>query len=171
MRRRAQPARSRCIASSSARYSCASFRSCAWSPVRLSAPPPRPAPRHQKRAVPPSRSLLDRSALTSPLLPSPGVRNRTQAEFRVRLLRALRCLVFTFHSHQVGDLMPHLRILYGDALRSERAVEALPRPQVRLALRSLLPVPVLRLADYPGFAQGLDRSEERRVGKEGRFGS
>src|ERR1039457_3516947 len=52
--------------------------------------------------------------------------------------------------------MPHLRILYGDALRSERAVEALPRPQVRLALRSLLPVPVLRLADYPGFAQGLD---------------
>src|ERR1039458_4736348 len=52
--------------------------------------------------------------------------------------------------------MPHLRILDGDALRLERAVGALPRPQVRLALRPLLPVPVLRLADDPGFAQGLD---------------
>src|ERR1039457_4266414 len=52
--------------------------------------------------------------------------------------------------------MPHLRIFYGDALRLERAVGALPRPQVCLALRPLLPVPVLRLADDPGFAQGLD---------------
>src|ERR1017187_2422925 len=52
--------------------------------------------------------------------------------------------------------MPHLRILHGDTLRSERAVGALPRPQVRLALCPLLPVPVLRLADDPGFAQGLE---------------
>src|SRR5450759_4668881 len=52
--------------------------------------------------------------------------------------------------------MPHLRILYGYALRFEGTVRALPRPQVRLALRPLLPVPVLRLADDPGFAQGLD---------------
>src|ERR1039457_2339837 len=52
--------------------------------------------------------------------------------------------------------MPHLRILDGDALRFERAVGALPRSQVRLALRPLLPVPVLRLADDSGLAQGLD---------------
>src|ERR1039458_10667315 len=52
--------------------------------------------------------------------------------------------------------MPHLRILDGDTLCFEWAVGALPRPQVRLALRPLLPVPVLRLADDPGFAQGLD---------------
>src|ERR1039458_1802150 len=52
--------------------------------------------------------------------------------------------------------MPHLRILDGDALRLERAVGALPRSQVRLSLRPLLPVPVLGLADDPGFAQGLD---------------
>src|ERR1035441_301170 len=52
--------------------------------------------------------------------------------------------------------MPHLRIFHGDAFRFERAVGALPRPQVRLALRPLLPVPVLGLTDDPGFAQGLD---------------
>src|ERR1019366_9769563 len=52
--------------------------------------------------------------------------------------------------------MPHLRILDGDAVRFERAVGALPRSQVRLALRPLLPVPVLRLADDSGLAQGLD---------------
>src|SRR5664279_4687592 len=52
--------------------------------------------------------------------------------------------------------MAKFRILDGDALRFERAVRALPRSQVRLALRPLLPVPVLRLADDPGFAQGLD---------------
>src|ERR1017187_7811891 len=52
--------------------------------------------------------------------------------------------------------MPHLRVLGGDALRFERAVGALPSPQVRLALRPLLPVPILRFADDPGFAQGLD---------------
>src|ERR1035441_2034857 len=52
--------------------------------------------------------------------------------------------------------MAKLRILDGDALRFEWAVCALPSPQVRLALRPLLPVPVLRLADDPGFAQGLD---------------
>src|ERR1017187_3033960 len=52
--------------------------------------------------------------------------------------------------------MAQFRILDGDALRFERAVGALPRPQVRLALRPLLPVPVLRLADDPSFAQSLD---------------
>src|ERR1019366_9144731 len=52
--------------------------------------------------------------------------------------------------------MPHLRILDGDTLRFERAVGALPCPQVRLALRPLLPVPVLCLADYSGLSQGLD---------------
>src|ERR1035437_5682048 len=52
--------------------------------------------------------------------------------------------------------MAEFRILDGDALRFERAVGALPRPQVRLALRPLLPVPVLRLADYSGLSQGLD---------------
>src|SRR5450759_2470986 len=52
--------------------------------------------------------------------------------------------------------MPHLRIFDGGTLRFEWAVGALPCPQVRLALRPLLPVPVLRLADDPGFAQGLD---------------
>src|ERR1017187_3946396 len=52
--------------------------------------------------------------------------------------------------------MAEFRILHRDALRFERAVGALPRPQVRLALRPLLPVPVLRLADDPGFAQRLD---------------
>src|SRR5450759_1307053 len=52
--------------------------------------------------------------------------------------------------------MAKFRILYGYALRFEGTVGALPRPQVRLALRPLLPVPVLRLADDPGFAQGLD---------------
>src|ERR1039458_6507307 len=52
--------------------------------------------------------------------------------------------------------MAEFRILYRNAFRFEWAVCALPRPQVRLALRPLLPVPVLRLADDPGFAQGLD---------------
>src|ERR1035441_2278764 len=52
--------------------------------------------------------------------------------------------------------MAEFRILDGDAFRFEWAVGALPRPQVRLALRPLLPVPVLRLADDLGFAQGLD---------------
>src|ERR1035437_5759466 len=52
--------------------------------------------------------------------------------------------------------MAKLRILDGYTLRFEWAVGALPRPQVRLALRPLLPVPVLRLADDPGFTQGLD---------------
>src|ERR1035437_2667003 len=52
--------------------------------------------------------------------------------------------------------MAKFRILYGDALRFEWAVGALPRTQVRLALQPFLPVPVLRLADDPGFAQGLD---------------
>src|ERR1017187_2308921 len=52
--------------------------------------------------------------------------------------------------------MAEFRILCRNAFRFERAVGALPRPQVRLALRPLLPVPVLRLADDPGFAQGLD---------------
>src|ERR1019366_4210900 len=52
--------------------------------------------------------------------------------------------------------MAEFRILYRNAFRFERAVRALPRPQVRLALRPLLPVPVLRLADDPGFAQRLD---------------
>src|SRR5450759_3611855 len=52
--------------------------------------------------------------------------------------------------------MPHLRILDGYTLCFERAVGALPRSQVRLALRPLLPVPVLRLADDSGLAQGLD---------------
>src|ERR1035441_136611 len=52
--------------------------------------------------------------------------------------------------------MAEFRILYRNAFRFEWAVCALPRPQVRLALRPLLPVPVLRLADDPGFTQGLD---------------
>src|SRR5664279_3238175 len=52
--------------------------------------------------------------------------------------------------------MAKFRIFDGDALRFEWAVGALPRPQVRLALQPLLPAPVLRLADDPGFAQGLD---------------
>src|ERR1035441_9602047 len=52
--------------------------------------------------------------------------------------------------------MAEFRILYRNALRFERAVGALPRPQVRLALQPLLPGHVLRLADDPGFAQGLD---------------
>src|ERR1035437_7334876 len=52
--------------------------------------------------------------------------------------------------------MAEFRILYRNAFRFEWAVGALPRPQVRLALRPLLPVPVLRLADDPGFAQRLD---------------
>src|ERR1035437_10236847 len=52
--------------------------------------------------------------------------------------------------------MAEFRILYGYALRFEGTVGALPRPQVRLALRPVLPVPVLRLADDLGFAQGLD---------------
>src|ERR1019366_7894952 len=52
--------------------------------------------------------------------------------------------------------MAEFRILCRNAFRFERAVGALPRPQVRLALRPLLPGPVLRLADDPGFAQGLD---------------
>src|ERR1035441_3189548 len=52
--------------------------------------------------------------------------------------------------------MAKLRILDGSTLCFEWAVRALPRPQVRLALRPLLPVPVLRLADDSGFAQGLD---------------
>src|ERR1039458_654004 len=52
--------------------------------------------------------------------------------------------------------MAKLRILDGNALRFERAVGALPRSQVRLALQPFLPGHVLRLADDPGFAQGLD---------------
>src|ERR1035437_1435464 len=52
--------------------------------------------------------------------------------------------------------MAKFRIFDGDALRFEWAVGALPRPQVRFALQPLLPAPVLRLADDPGFAQGLD---------------
>src|SRR5664279_1954487 len=52
--------------------------------------------------------------------------------------------------------MAEFRILYRNAFRFEWAVCALPRPQVRLALRPLLPVPVPRLADDPGFTQGLD---------------
>src|ERR1035441_234064 len=52
--------------------------------------------------------------------------------------------------------MAEFRILDGDALRFERAVRALPRSQVRLALQPFLPGHVLRLADDPGFAQGLD---------------
>src|ERR1035441_10027442 len=52
--------------------------------------------------------------------------------------------------------MAKLRILDGSTLCFEWAVRALPRPQVRLALRPLLPVPVLRLADDSGFAQGLN---------------
>src|ERR1019366_4379065 len=52
--------------------------------------------------------------------------------------------------------MPHLRILDGDAVRFERAVGALPRSQVRLALQPFLPGHVLRLADDSGLAQGLD---------------
>src|ERR1019366_6430649 len=52
--------------------------------------------------------------------------------------------------------MAEFRILYRNAFRFERAVRALPRPQVCLALRPLLPIPVLRLADDAGFAQRLD---------------
>src|ERR1035437_9172022 len=52
--------------------------------------------------------------------------------------------------------MAKFRIFDGDALRFEWAVGALPRPQLRLALQPLLPAPVLRLADDPDFAQGLD---------------
>src|ERR1039458_3416490 len=52
--------------------------------------------------------------------------------------------------------MAKLWILDGYTLCFEWAVGALPRPQVRLALRPLLPVPVLRLADYTGLSQGLD---------------
>src|ERR1017187_5237518 len=159
MLHRARPARSRCTASSSARYSCASSRNCGCSPVRLSVPPSPPAPRHQTRAAPPSRSLPDRSALTSPLTIAGRQElrpRRNSSRAVVRVMRALRGLVFTFNSHQVCDLVPHLRIFHGDALRFEWAVGALPRPQVRLALRPLLPVPVLRPADDPGFAQRLD---------------
>src|SRR5664280_1691934 len=52
--------------------------------------------------------------------------------------------------------MAEFRILDGDALRFERAVGALPRSQVRLALQPFLPGHVLRLAEDPGFAQRLD---------------
>src|ERR1035441_8492037 len=52
--------------------------------------------------------------------------------------------------------MAEFRILYRNAFRFEWAVCALPRPQVRLALRPLLPGNVLRLADDAGLAQGLD---------------
>src|ERR1035437_7687849 len=52
--------------------------------------------------------------------------------------------------------MAKFRIFYGDALRFEWAVGALPCPQVRLSLQPLLPAPVLRLADDPGFPQGLN---------------
>src|ERR1039458_5710523 len=52
--------------------------------------------------------------------------------------------------------MAGFRMLYRNAFRIEWAVCALPRPQVRLALQPFLPGHVLRLADDPGFAQGLD---------------
>src|ERR1039457_2396559 len=52
--------------------------------------------------------------------------------------------------------MAEFRILYRNAFRFERAVGALPRPQVRLALQPFLPGHVLRLADDAGFAQRLD---------------
>src|ERR1035437_1242984 len=69
---------------------------------------------------------------------------------------SLRRLVVTIHFDYVDDLMAEFRILDGDALRFEWAVGALPRSQVRLALQPFLPGHVLRLADDPGFAQGLD---------------
>ena len=52
--------------------------------------------------------------------------------------------------------MAEFRILYGDALRFEWAVGALPCANVRLALEPFLPVFVLGLADQSSFPKDLD---------------